>query len=106
MSKKPATVTLKRGDSFIFSNNQLLGEDEMPLDLTGWEIRSQIRNKQQRLVKELDVTINQYDYSISSMETSKFPVDTLYWDIQYTTPDGVIFSSDTVNVVVVQDITY
>jgi hypothetical protein len=106
MARQSNLITLKRGDSFVFTNNQLLDENQQPLDLTGWSIRSQIRTKKSELIKELDVAINQFDYSITSMDTTLFPIETLYWDIQYTTPDGVIFSSDTVPINVILDITF
>lgn len=101
-------VKLKRGDSFVFTNNQLIGDDGNPLDLNGWGIRSQIRNKSLVLVEELIVVVSQFDYSITAdpLMSSSWPVGDLMWDIEYTTPDGVVFSSDTIIVKIIQDITF
>lgn len=100
------SVSLKRGDSFIFTGNSLLDNDGNKTPLTGWSIRSQIRSSDGSLIEELVVTIDTDTYSLYSTGTEDWPTSTLFWDVEYTTPDGVIFSTDTMAVKVTQDITY
>lgn len=104
--RKNNTVTLKRGDSFVFTNNTLLDDAGNPINLTGWSIRSQVRDRESVLIEELIVQVGELDYSVSSSGTTEWPIETLFWDVEYTTPEGIIFSSDTIAVKVTQDITY
>ena len=106
MATQAKIIKIKRGDSFIFTNNQLLDTNNEPVDLTGWGVRSQIRDRSMSLVDELDVTISQFDYSIVKMNTESWPVVDLFWDVEYTAPDGTVFSSETITVKVIQDVTF
>lgn len=106
MASQTKVIKIKRGDSFIFTNNQLLDSNGDPIDLTGWTIRSHIRDRSMNLIDELDMTIETFSYSMTKMNTEMWPVVDLFWDVEYTMPDGTVFSSETITVKVIQDVTF
>jgi len=99
-------VSLKRGDSFVFTNNYLTDDTGSQIDLTGWLIRSHVRDSSNELIDTLDIVVSQFEYSITKIDTSLWPIGNLFWDIEYTTPDGIVFSSDTIVIKVIQDVTF
>lgn len=103
-------TSLKRGDTFLPAIAVTDGAGA-PLSLAGWLIKSQIRDATQRLVADLDV-INRVDasgtYTLRPAATTPeagWPVGDHLWDIQYTNPAGVVMSTDTILVSVLQDVT-
>jgi len=104
----------KRGDSFrVDELGTLIQDDAGPLtiivndkpmkarvlDMTGWTVASQLRNKQTgELVADLvhawtDQATGKY--SLTALDTKGWPVGMLTWDVQFTAPDGFISSSET-----------
>ena len=101
-------ITHKRGDSFevlveVALNGQIV-------DLTGWTIRSQIRDGNKNLLKELDIQAvdlsqGQFIMSATSTETEAWTPASYSCDIEFIDPAGFVISSDTFPVTVVRDIT-
>lgn len=95
-------ILFKRGDTFSL---QATANGE---DITSWTIQSQIRDASGTLVSELVVTktdaING-EYSLAhSGTTDAWPLKVLYCDIQYTV-GGVVASTETFRIEVIEDIT-
>lgn len=92
----------KRGDTFIL-------EATVNDDITGWNIKSQVRQGT-HLVADLIVTVlsatpTSSVYSLFLEDTTDWPVDRLMCDIQYTTDEGQIISTETFTIEVQKDIT-
>jgi hypothetical protein len=101
-------ITHKRGDTFeVIVDFTLNGQVQ---NLTGWTIRSQIRDGNKNLLKELDIVrINdsqgRFSLNATDVETRQWPPATFQCDIEFIDPFGFVVSSDTFNVNVVRDIT-
>lgn len=97
-------LPFKRGDSF-----SLLGTVDG--DVTGWTIASQIRTSAGALVATLTaaVTSASADLSVYTLTapgpTTAWPIEDLRCDIQYTTGAGIIDSTETFVIQMVEDIT-
>jgi hypothetical protein len=101
-------VSHKRGDTFIFSA-QVKDEDESSIDLTGWQIRSQIRKENFTVVDTLVITITDAvdgKYQISSnKDPNTLPLGEHHWDIEFTDSSGRVISTETLIINIVEDIT-
>lgn len=97
-------INFKRGDSFILGAQATSGIDS----LTGWTIRSQVRNGD-TLVAELDVDVTDEaacEYTLSfAGSTSAWPLRRLETDIEYTNPGGQVISTETYYINVLKDVT-
>lgn len=99
-------LNFKRGDTFLIEAQ--LADNGIPTDLTNWTIRSQVRRNSQ-LIDTLDVTIvdaatGRYTLS-SSGATTAWPIAVLESDIEYTSPNGQIVSTETYSINCVKDVT-
>lgn len=97
------TIRFKRGDTF----SPTCTTDQ---PITGYTIASQIRTKTNKLISTLVPAIAQSTpigvFTLThSGSTQTWPVETLYWDIQYTNGSGKIVSTDTVELEIEKDIT-
>lgn len=102
-----ATVTIpfKRGDTFLVEGS--VSDNAVPVDLTGWTIRSQVRNGE-ALVADLGVTITNAaagQYQLTKNDTTSWPVKDLSCDIEYTTDSGQIVSTETFTISCKADVT-
>jgi hypothetical protein len=101
-------ITHKRGDTFeVVVDFTLNGQVQ---NLTGWQIRAQIRDTQKVLLKELEVVrINdsqgRFSLNCSSEETEDWVPTTYQCDIEFIDPFDFVVSSDTFAVSVIRDIT-
>ena len=101
-------IAHKRGDTFeIIVEFTLNGQVQ---DLTGWGIRSQIRDGNKALLKELDIV--EIDFSEGTFALNCPASETVNWspatyqcDIEFIDPSGFVVSSDTFAVNVIRDIT-
>lgn len=98
------TITFKRGDTFSMLNTLA---DE---DITGWTIASQVRRHDGYLIDTLVPSIidgpsGQYSLE-SSGSTDGWPVGAAVFDIQYTDTSGLIVSTETVSLVIQEDVTH
>lgn len=108
-------IEWKRGDSFVLVEPGTLVENasgtltmnvngaSVPasyLDMAGWTVKSQIRNKATgELVSDmafswLDQSIGSYQIEVK--DTSQWPLATLAQDIEFTDPIGYVSSSETI----------
>lgn len=102
------TIKHKRGDTFevVCTYKDTTGT---PTNLTSIDIKSQIRNVKGELLSELtvtklDQTLNPGKFTLgaSASTTQLWTTETFYWDIQYTS-SGVVTSTETMTIEVVQD---
>lgn len=102
------TLIHKHGDSFRAQCTYTVGGTSA--SIAGLNIASQIRNAAEVLVCSLEVygrddgagTFSLRPSGLNSAETD-WPVDTLYWDIQYTDANGLVRSTETITINVVRD---
>lgn len=104
---KQNIIEFKRGDTFE-QEGQLLS-DGLPLDITGYTIRSHIRYKN-NLVKNLAVSITdaplgKYKLSATPSDTVLWPISDLNMDIEFTDLLGKVTSTNTIIVRMISDIT-
>jgi hypothetical protein len=97
-------TSIKRGDTFLYSAT--VTEDDGDLvNLAGWVISSQLRSVSGSLIDTLEVTYTNAaagQYTLSA-DTSLWPVGDAKFDIQYTSPTGVISSTDDILIKVKPD---
>jgi hypothetical protein len=101
-------INFKRGDTFLLRASVNDGtEDANPVDITGWTIRSQIRDGN-TLVDTCTVTITDDaagEYELLVEDTTEWPTRVLRCDIEYTTDADQITSTETFEICVIRDIT-
>lgn len=99
-------LKLKSGNTFSLQNR--VTNQSGPVNLSGWVIKSQVRDGQ-TLVANLTATITDAgsgEYSLKFVgSTSTWPVKKLRCDIQYRTSDGVVVSTETFFIDVEQGVT-
>lgn len=101
------SLDFKRGDTFIATIAVTDGETELPVDITDWEIKSQIKVGY-KLVAELEVDVQDAEngeYTLTFEDTTRWPLEHLHCDIQYTDSDNKILSTQTFIINCVRDIT-
>lgn len=99
---KTTTLDHKRGDTFIVNCTRT------DTDITDWTITSQIRDYEDVLIVDCDVTITdaaEGQYTVRVDDTTEWPVGSLLWDIQCIDTANIVKSTDTVKIRVVADIT-
>lgn len=98
-------LTLKRGDTFKMHPSTLEADDGSDVDLTGYVIASQVRDKADSLIATLNITISGNTFESDAVNTSAWPLVDLYCDIQFTY-GGITISSNTFIIRVEKDITH
>lgn len=96
------TIQHKRGDTFIANCVRT------DTDITDWTITSQIRDMDEELVADCDVTITdaaEGQYTVRVDDTENWPVGFLLWDVECIDTANVKQSTDTIRVRVLADIT-
>ncbi len=106
-----STLLVKRGDDVVL-------DCAVAGDLTGWGARSQIRLQSGRLLAECDVSdlvyddgdeVTRYALTVASAVTETWPVShddiDAQMDIEYTDPDGLVQSTETITIRVSADVT-
>lgn len=95
----------KRGDTFIL-NLQLSNELDQPMVYTLSEMKSQIRKKNNSLVSTATIQLTGEEgvYNISVSDTSHWPIEELYMDVKVT-HNNIIFSTETIIIPVIKDVT-
>lgn len=99
-------IRFKRGDTFIFYAT-LKNTSGAAIDLTGWAIKSQVRNANDSLMDEAVITVTSAvsgQYSIKISDTSAWVPNEIYsMDIQYTDPADSIISTETLYIAIIKD---
>lgn len=95
----------KRGDTFDYEAALTEGKNGPPIDITGWNIRSEIRTGTQQLIAALTVEIldaTDGKYALTSGSTTGWPVGNAFMDIEYS-ENGKIKSTETISVQIIRD---
>lgn len=100
----------KRGDTFDLSGSVQATRDGVPVvDFTGWSGRSQVRDGKGELVAELVFAwLDQVAGLVrvrSDGATDAWPIGPVRTDIQLTSPDGNVVSTETAVIEIVEDVT-
>lgn len=100
---------MKRGDTFNVSGTLTVTENGATVtDLTGYTGAAQVRDGNDSLISTLTFTwldASTASAQIVASDTTDWPVETLYFDVQLTTPAGDVISTDTARIRVSRDIT-
>lgn len=101
----------KRGDTLLW-NCQYTNPDGSPVDLTGYVIKAQFRDKSGTLIYDFspliavtDTANGLYTINAPAAATSPWPIVDGEFDIEYTNASGVVTSTETGTLSVVKDIT-
>ena len=102
------TIPAKRGDTFkVRATARIAG---VVVDLTGWTIRCQIRNKGELIstvtVVYVDRVNGVYDLVVEPVGTALWPPVLMLSDIEYTNPSGIVASTETFAIDGLEDETY
>ena len=96
-----SNITIKRGDTLFLQCS--VASNSLPQSLQNWQIKSTVKYGP-RQVSNLTVTKTSDSFTLQG-STTNWPVGVLQCDIQYTTDAGVVISTETFNITVVQDVT-
>ena len=103
-------LEIKRGDSLALDCQALTADGVTPLDLTGWLIRSQVRNAREGLLADLTVTITaaeegRYHLAAAASVTATWTPGQAEMDIEYEDPQGLVQSTETLPLQIQRDVT-
>lgn len=103
------TIKHKRGDTFYYQ--VATRYDGKPSPLYGMQVNSYIRTSDDDLLTRLKVTILDVDNGIfeilaTAEQTKLWEPDAAKLDIEYTDAGGVVKSTETVTVDIIEDVTY
>lgn len=103
-----ASVTHKQGDSFEWVIT--LTDNFLPVDITGYGIRAQIRAGD-TLVANLTITKTNssggvFTASATPVQTDSWAAGTHRCDIEFTDDLGEVFSTETFDVTILEDISH
>lgn len=105
----PMISPIKRGDTFNLACTYK--QNGVAYDLTNFTIRSQVRDSSGALIEELavakaDQATNPGVFVLSAADPMDWPVDVLSCDIQFSDAEGVVRSTQTFQIPVVEDVTH
>lgn len=103
-----AAFAHKRGDTFVLNSD--VETEGVAVDITGWTIASQIRDRDDIVIQTLTVTITdavngRLSLSATPTQTELWPVSSLFCDIEFIDDTGVVTSTETFTINVLLDIT-
>lgn len=103
-----ATITHKQGDTLDWTVT--LEEDRAVVDLTGWSIRAHIRTGD-TLVGALTVVLTDAVNGVFSLvatatQTDSWAAGTHNVDIEFTDDTGDVFSTNTFQLTIVEDVSH
>lgn len=103
-------LDLKRGDTLALDGQALTAAAGPPLDLSGWTLRAQVRSLTDMLLAELtvvvtDATAGRFTLTAAAGVTATWAPGLARMDLQYNDPAGVVQSTETVELVVLPDVT-
>lgn len=102
-------ITHKKGDDLEWVVN--LTESLVPSNITAWSIRAHIRDSSDTLLQALTVTVTNaaggvFSLTATDTQTATWAVGTYQIDIEFTNGAGLVFSTNTFDLNVVQDISH
>ena len=103
------TLRHKRGDTFQYDCVLREKKNGPAIDISGWQIRSQLRDLKDTLICEFVITVLNPlagHYQLSVADTRTWQPGTAAMDIEYRDAQGVIRSSETLNVLILKDETH
>ncbi|MFM2004351.1 MAG: hypothetical protein RLZZ09_6 [Pseudomonadota bacterium] len=103
------TLRHKRGDTFQYACTLRQKKNGPALDITGWQIRSQLRDLKDQLICEFTITLLDPaagHYQLSADDTRAWQPGTAAMDIEYRDAEGIIRSTETLNVLILKDETH
>ena len=100
-------IQAKRGDTFRLPCRAWAAEG-VPQPLAGWSIRSQVRYASGALAADLEVVITDmdngnYDLVAAPEVTTQWRIGGARMDIEYTSPSGVVSSTETFRLSIKRD---
>ena len=98
-------IDFKRGDTFELGG-QALGADDLPIDITNYVIKAQVRDKA-RLVGDAVVTkvvAANGEYKARINNTILWPTKRLSYDVQFIDPSGYTESTETIIINCIEDV--
>lgn len=104
----PMISPVKRGDTFTLACTYK--QNGVAVNVTDFNIRSQVRDSSGALVEELTATkanqtTNPGVFVLSAADPMNWPVDVLSCDIQFSDSDDVVRSTQTFQIPVIEDVT-
>lgn len=105
----PMIYPIKRGDTFTLACTYK--QNGVVYDVTNFTIRSQVRDSSGALVAELSVAkadqaAHPGVFVLSAADPMDWPIDILSCDIQFSDSDGVVRSTQTFMIPVVEGVTH
>ena len=109
-----ALTRIKRGDTFSFSVNFTDLNNEPIVGVVD-RLKSQVRDSEENLLSDLEITeeftvVDEQlvggTYIFKATNTNSWPIETVYFDFQYTDEDGNVDSTPTYSIKVERDVTY
>lgn len=102
------TTTIKQGSTVTFQG-QLYDDNNLPLNLTGVQIASQVRDSELALIQTLtvifaDQTINPGLFFLEAGDITTWPIDNLVMDVRVIVA-GVSEFTQTINIIVEEAVT-
>jgi hypothetical protein len=104
-------LTHIRGDTFSLAGEVTVTVNgTRQLDLSGWTAASQVRDSLDNLIAELTFAWVDAAQSLISLtaagSTANWPLGQIYTDIQFTSPNGDIVSTQRTSFTVARDVTH
>lgn len=102
-------ITIKRGDTLSVAG--VAAQDSgVALNLTGYTVRSQVRSSAGALVAALSVTVTSatlgtFTLDATAAATASWLTGRHVCDVEYTSAGGIVSSTETFAVVVLDDVT-
>lgn len=103
-----SSVTHKQGDTFEWIVT--LTDDQLPVDITSWGIRAQIRNNDTLVatltITKTDPTNGVFTASATAAQTDTWAAGSHRCDIEFTDDNSVVLSTNTFEVNILEDISH
>lgn len=95
-------IPFKRGDHFLLPGEVIINDAAQ--DLSAWTIRCHARHSNGFVVRfTVDKSTTLGQYLIKDLTTQDWPLGALHADIEYTTDDGTVISTETFQIDVLKD---
>lgn len=103
-----SSVTHKQGDTFEWIVT--LTDDQLPVDITSWGIRAQVRNNDTLIatltITKTDPTNGVFTASATAAQTDTWTAGSHRCDIEFTDDNSVVLSTNTFEVNILEDISH